>query len=82
MDAEHGDVGRRHGLVAAVAIPMEDGSGVATATVSASTPALVVLGVIGAVVMAGVMLTRGSWPLQDAGLALVEHVGGRLLAAA
>ena len=81
MEAQHKDEGRRHGLAASVAIlTEEDGSGAATATVSVSTPALVVLGVVG--VSACVMLTWGFWLLHDAELALVENGGGGRLAAA
>lgn len=56
MEALHMGEGPRYGLGASIVIPPEgDGSGVATATVSVSTPALVVLGMFGA----GVLLSQG-----------------------
>ena len=81
MEAPHMGDGRRYGLGASIVIPLEgDGSSVATATVSVSTPALVVLGMFGA----GVMLSQGFelGRLQGAIPALAERVGGRLVAAA
>jgi hypothetical protein len=84
MEALDMDDGRRYGLGASVGItPKGDGSGAATATVSASTPALVVLGIIGAGVML-MMLSQGVEPgrLQGAVPALAGRVGERLSAAA